>query len=1317
MSKFDLRSILTDNKLVGSNFTDWFRSLKIVLRAEKIEYVLDSDIPDVPAEGSEYAVEEAYLAHKRDSDMASCVMLASMSPELQKQHDNMDARSIIVRLKELFEKQKRSERYEISEKLFRSKMTEGTSVTEHVVKTMGCIKKLADLGFNMDVELSVDLVLQSLPKSYSPFVINFKMNNLEVNLAELLNMLKTFEPNVGIKQEVSAMVVDRANKRKWKGPKKGSNKKAKGSDESHLDKGKQVKVHKPKGECHHCGKEGHWRRNCKVYLESLKKKKLGEASTSGIFHIEIHSVQNFNNWVLDTGCGSHICNNVHGLKGIRNLKKGEVGLRVGNGSRVAAVAVGDYFLTLSSGLVLGLTNCLFVPAMSSNIISIGCLDNVGFDISIKNKSCNVSLNGIHYFSGSVMNGIYILNNEITSLNVTTKKPRLDNEIDKTYLWHCRLGHINEQRLSKLHSDGLLDTFDFESLEACESCLKGKMAKTPFNSKGERSTEILGLVHTDVCGPMSTPARGGFNYFISFIDDLSRYGYIYLMKHKSESFERFKEYRMEVEKQTGKQIKILRSDRGGEYLSGEFLNYLKENGIVSQWTPPYTPQHNGVSERRNRTLLDMVRSMMGFATLPKSFWGYALETALFILNRVPTKSATSTPYELFIGGKPKLSFMKVWGCLAYVKHIVSDKLDPKSDKCFFIGYPKETKGYYFYHPDDRKVIVSRHAGFLEKEFLEKKDTNSVIELEEVRTSSEEETEQVAETVGAQPEYQSQEQVTLEPRRSIRVRQGPERYGYLVDEGEETLVVDNDEPRNYKEAINSPDSAKWKQAMQSEMDSMYENKVWTLVDSSEDMRYVGCRWIFKKKRDMDGKVVTYKARLVAKGYTQKQGIDYEETFSPVAMIKSIRIMLAIAAHYDYEIWQMDVKTACLNGHLEEDVYMMQPEGFTSKDTKQVCKLQRSIYGLKQASRSWNKRFDEAVKGYGFEQNYDEPCVYKKNSGSTVVFLILYVDDILLMGNDVPALQQVKVWLSSVFSMKDLGEASYILGIMIYRDRPNRMIGLSQSTYLDKVLRRFSMENSKRGNLPMVVCKREHQLSKKMCPVTEEDRMKMAGKPYANAIGSIMYVMLCTRPDVAFALSMTSRFQANPGERHWTAVKNILKYLRRTKEMFLVYGGGELRVEGYTDASYETDVDDFKSQSGFVFIVNGGAVSWKSSKQTVTATSTTESEYIAAWEAAREAVWIKKFVGELGVVPDIVNPITLYCDSNGAIAQAKDPQSHQSSKHYEKRFHMLRESVAKGDIKMERVPTEDNISDPLTKALVQAVHDRHMNNYGIMFKNNWS
>ena len=247
-----------------------------------------------------------------------------------------------------------------------------------------------------------------------------------------------------------------------------------------------------------------------------------------------------------------------------------------------------------------------------------------------------------------------------------------------------------------------------------------------------------------------------------------------------------------------------------------------------------------------------------------------------------------------------------------------------------------------------------------------------------------------------------------------------------------------------------------------------------------------------------MITYKARLVAKGYRQKQGVGYDETFIPLAMLKSIRILLAIAAHYDYEIWQMDVKTAFLNGNLTEEVYMTQPEGFTSGSGSKVCKLQRSIYGLKQASRSWIIRFNETIKEFGFSQNLDEPCAYKKTIGSAVVFLVLYVDDILLIGNDVSVLQSVKIWLSKNFSMKDLGEATYILGIKIYRDRTKRLLGLSQSTYIDKMLKRFSMEQSKRGNIPMVS---GITVSKSMCPQTQDERKHVNKIPYASAIGSTM------------------------------------------------------------------------------------------------------------------------------------------------------------------------------------------------------------------------
>ena len=454
------------------------------------------------------------------------------------------------------------------------------------------------------------------------------------------------------------------------------------------------------------------------------------------------------------------------------------------------------------------------------------------------------MNGVTAFCGQLNNGVYILSQPINVVYLTGKHPRLNNVTD-ICLWHCRLGHINKNRISRLAQEGILELSDCESLPTCKSCLLGKMTKSPFTGKGERAIELLGLVHTDVCGPMSTSAKGGYVYFITFTDDLSRFGYVYLMKHKSDSFEMFKRFRSEVEKQTGKSIKTLRSDRGGEYLSGEFLTYLEENGILSQWTPPGTPQHNGVSERRNRTLLDMVRSMMGFASLPISLWGYALESACYLLNRVPSKSVTKTPYEIWTGRKPALSHLRVWGCPAYVKRLITDKLGPKSDKCTFIGYPKETKGYYFYHANEQKVFVSLRATFLEKEFLSEGTVASKVELDEVQQveSPTQNAEPKSDLIRSDPK--PSEPAPL--RRSGRVPRHPDRYyGFLVQDGDPIELDENDEdPITYIEAMQRPDSEKWLEAMRSEMDSMKVNDVWRLVDPPKGLNPLGVNGYSKRK----------------------------------------------------------------------------------------------------------------------------------------------------------------------------------------------------------------------------------------------------------------------------------------------------------------------------------------------------------------------------------------------------------------------------------------------------------------------------------------
>ncbi|GJS79694.1 retrotransposon protein, putative, ty1-copia subclass [Tanacetum coccineum] len=430
--------------------------------------------------------------------------------------------------------------------------------------------------------------------------------------------------------------------------------------------------------------------------------------------------------------------------------------------------------------------------------------------------------------------------------------------------------------------------------------------------------------------------------------------------------------------------------------------------------------------------------------------------------VPTKKVEKTPYKVWHGQASKLSYLKVWGCEPLVKRNTltkPEKLEPRSIKCIFVGYLKETIGYSFYYPPENKVFVAWNAEFFKSNLIDQEASGSLEDLEIIQ---EEDTNPSLDT-NLNHEEDDQEidepQSDINPiRRSSRTRSTPDSMCLYVD-AEEHELGDLGEPANYKAALLDPESKKWLDAMNVEMQSMKDNDVWDLVDLPPNSKTVGSKWLFKKKTDMDGAAHTFKARLIAKGFTQTYGVDYEETFSPIAGIRAIRILIAIAAFYDYEIWQMDVKTAFLNGHLSEEVYMVQPEA----------------------------------------------------SGSYVTFLILYVDDILIMGNNIPMLQDVKSYLGRCFAMKDLGEPAYILGMKIYRDRSKRLIGLCQSAYNEKILKRYFMKNSKCGTIPM---QEKLKLSKSRGASTPAEKLRMQNVPYASAVGSIMYVVRCTRPDVAFA-----------------------------------------------------------------------------------------------------------------------------------------------------------------------------------------------------------
>nr|GEU80123.1 hypothetical protein [Tanacetum cinerariifolium] len=796
------------------------------------------------------------------------------------------------------------------------------------------------------------------------------------------------------------------------------------------------------------------------------------------------------------------------------LKPGALSLYVGNGQREAVEAIGAFYLCLPSGLEIVLNNCHYAPSITKGVIFVFRLYEDDFVNRFMDNTIQVSMNNVVYFNAIPRDGIF----EIGLSNSLINKSSI---------------YVVSNKRAKLDLDSTLLAF-----EKCVSCMSGEMARKPYTHQVERAKDLLGLIHTDVCGPFKIMSRQGASYFVTFTDDFSCYGYVYLLKHKHEVFETFKVFQKEVDNQLGKTIKSLRSDRGGEYMSQEFLDHLKDHRIIAHRTPPYTPQHNGVSERRNRTLLDMVRSMMSQKTLPKFFWDYTLEIVAHILNMVPTKNVEKIPYEVWHGKAPKLSYLKVWVDTQRKRWDVLSTTHPRTNTSLN-------------HEEDD------------------------LEIDEPQSD------------------------IVPIRRSTRTRHAPDRMCLHID-AEEHELGDLGELANYKAALLDP-------------------------------KTVGSKWLFKKKTDMDGNVHIYKARLVAKGYTQTPGINYEETFSLVADIKAIRILIAIAAYYNYEIWQMDVKTAFLNGYLNEE----------------------------QASRQWNKQFDDEIKKFGFTQNHDERCVYLKASGSNITFLILYVDDILIIRNSIPMLQSVKTYLGKCFAMKDLGEAAYILGIKIYRDRSKRLIGLCQSAYIEKILKRYCMENSKRRSIPM---QEKLKLSKSQGASTPAELKRMQNVPYALA---------------------------NLGDINWTTVKNILKYLRNTKDMFLVY----------------------EVSTGYAFVLIGGAVDWKSAKQSIFATSTVEAEYIAAFDASKEAVWVRKFISGLGVVLTIEEPISMYCENTEAIDIANESGITKGARHFHVKVHYLREIIEFGDIKLEKVHTDDNLAGPFTKALSFPKHSIHTRNIGML------
>ncbi|KAL6322358.1 hypothetical protein AAG906_007911 [Vitis piasezkii] len=885
---------------------------------------------------------------------------------------------------------------------------------------------------------------------------------------------------------------------------------------------------------------------------------------------------------------------------LKKKKKGEIVVVVNLNANMIEANIVDVHANswwLDTGATIHVTNSFFlllhnvafIPSLRRNLISVSYLDRHGYSFHFGGGKVDIFCNSVLIGNGVLFGNLYSLSLhhgllcDSSSVNSVVGCKRARMNLSSSMLWHKHLGHISRQRLERLVKDGVLSNLDFSDFETCVVCLKGKMT-----AKTKRRRLIA-----------------------------------------------------------------VKSDRGGEYYGrydetgrnpGPFAKFLLECGIDARYTMPDTPQQNGVAERRNHTLLDMVRCMLS---------------------------------------KPSLHHFHVWGCKVEVRpyNPQSKKLDPKTISGFFVGYCIGSRGSRFYCPShttriiesDRDVyfedevnadpnFVSREIPFGEEHVVIPFPTSHVPNMDDPI---------VQQPATNQGEHGDQVESDLPVDDTVRVRRPAISDDYMVYLQEhEYDGYDAFDPVTYQEAIHCPQFISWKEAMDDEMNSMYMNGVWDLVELPYGCKPVGCKWVFKTKRDSSRKIERYKAKLVVKGYSQREGIDFKETFSLVSTKDSFRVIMAIVAHFDLELHQMDVKTSFLNGDLDEEVYMEQPTGFLEVGKEDlVCKLNKSIYGLKQASRQWYLKFDKIITQNGFKENTVDRCLYLRISGSSYIFLVLYVDDILLESNDPDLLIETKHMLSTHFDMKDLGEASYVLGIKILRDRANGVLKLSQRAYIEKILKRFNMHNCKSTKAPIV---KGDKFSKARCPQNDDER-EMRTIPYSSVVGSLMYAQVCTRPDIAFVVGMLGRYLSNPESQHWKATKKVLRYLQGTKDLMLTYQRTSLLdVVGFCDADFAGCIDDKKSTTGYIFMMARGA-----------------AEYVACYEACCHAMWMRNFISALGV----------------------NTRSISRSKHIDVKFYFVKEKMAESLIDIEHMSTKSMLADPLTKGLPIITFQEHVSQMGLM------
>uniref|UniRef100_A0A2N9EVL6 Integrase catalytic domain-containing protein n=1 Tax=Fagus sylvatica TaxID=28930 RepID=A0A2N9EVL6_FAGSY len=1349
-------------KLDGTNYLQWTSQFLPILRSYDLLSIVDgSEVCPakhlVTAEGKQDANPAYVLWNKKDQLVLSW-LIATLTPNvLSTVYGLNTSRQVWNSLATRYASQSKSRIAHLKRQL-QTLRQESRTCSEYLRLAKSWADQLAAVGKPIDDDDLISFIISGLNPSYNTFITTFNFATRETPLpyddfeAELLNHETLLENQNAVASSDSNTFALYSNKQhnrdrkpKFNGPQKPNHPPKPHFSHQNQKPTTTFPKYKPnqsspipfnssRPPCQICGKPNHQALDCYHRMDySYQGRHPPTQLAAMVAHTNSQLVEEDHQpWYADSGANQHITADLENLNLSSEPYQGNTDVAVGNGSGLQIQNTGSTTLTAQNSS-FKLNTVLHCPDVPVNLLSIQkfCEENdCLFQLTATSFLVKDIRTGQVLLHGLSRDGLYPIPLQRLSIRKARGLTAFLGIQTSASVWHHRLGHpamVTVHRVithNKLPITGSGDKTDF-----CESCQLAKCKRLPFTKSDRVSNLPLQLVHSDVW-QSPVVSLSGCRYYVIFIDDYSRFSWLFPLKSKSDVYPCFIKFKCMVENLFSSKIKSFQSDGGGEYSYTPFKNLLTQHGIFHRFSCPHTSPQNGVAERKHRHVVDTGLALLAHSGLSTKYWVDAFLTAIYLINRLPTPTISNqTPYYKLFHHDPDYNILRTFGCACFplMRPYNPHKLAFRSKKCIFLGYSSNHRGYRCLDFSTNRVYISRDVVFNEQDFpaktspslrvstenprleesvllpppphsgLSPPSSPPLISLTELDTTPPSPPSTTPTSLPPLPET-TFSSIPFEPpqdpppthrmiTRSMTGSTRPKSFrdhqlyystSHPLKAFHSSLVPS--EPNTYNQASKQPE---WLAAMEAEFGALTTNGTWSLCPRPPNRKIIRNKWVFRLKQKADGSIDRYKARLVAKGFDQENGIDYTETFSPVIKPTTIRVILALAVHFNWPIRQLDVSNAFLHGSLTEEVYMEQPRGFVDPHfPNHVCRLHKALYGLKQAPRAWFTRLRQSLVHLGFVESLVDASLFTFHHSSIHLYVLIYVDDILVTGTHPSHMLTVIQQLQSEFPLKDLGPLSYFLGIHAVRD--SHGLHLSQSKYILELLNRARMVGAKPSSTPTASGSKLSQHAGTPLP---------DGTEYRQIIGALQYCTL-TRPDIAFSVNQLCQFMHSPTSAHWTAAKRVLRYLKGTIEHGLSFSHSSLQLTAFCDSDWAGNPDDRRSTTGFGIFLGSCLVSWSAKKQTVVARSSTEAEYRAMAVTTADLYWIRMLLQDLHV--PLASPPTLWCDNVGALALASNPVFHARTKHIEVDYHFIREKVANKDMTIRFISTGDQIADIFTKGL---------------------